>query len=381
MRRPLLKHGLLHFICRRLKLGHRGRKRSVLPRELWEKIYERLPTTDRIRFASVSNNWLSIATTKPPPPPVLDPWLMFRGANEFWSLSQNRFYRFDNINPTKKKHEILGASDGWLLITEHPGPEVTTQKSLILVNPISNAKILLPPIEYTQIQDMKKLVVVTLGDSVVPARVYIRTRMNYLYLDACIRYNRTWINHPMAIGYSDDVLVYDGKLYNLTVRRSKTSSTIVINVRSLNDAGGEHTYNVVEHKGFSGFLEAYLVQSCGDLLLVKRFHQRKFEVFKLVLVDEESLARCVELESLEQGQALFWGRDGCVSVPVGKFSSFEENHIYFSVKRLDQSYEIGAYSLKDNSIGKSFKEKHNVPQQSLQQESAWFFPKIKDTFC
>ncbi|KAL6222749.1 hypothetical protein ACLB2K_006140 [Fragaria x ananassa] len=92
----------------------------------------------------------------------------------------------------------------------------------------------------------------------------------------------------------------------------------------------EHLY-AVRGIAMKGIDKAYLVESRGELLIVREHYKNfdltaEFEVFKLVMAN--GFADAVKLESLGD-QALFCGSDGCISLAVGEFSLFEENHIYF----------------------------------------------------
>ncbi|XP_062028545.1 uncharacterized protein LOC133744457 [Rosa rugosa] len=324
--------------------------------------------SDRIRFASICKDWLSIAAAKPPPPPpVPESWLLFRGTSKFLSLPQERVYRFNNIIPPKE-HIIVGASNGWVL-TEHP----ECYRLLILVNPILNAQIMLPilPKRHDDLGDMKKLLVATFGDnSVLPAGVFIHTQWDSLIVCTCD--NGPWRDALHEV--FNDVLFYNGKIYTLEIQKSKT----IVTAYSLNEQlqpllSRRYVGQDIETETR---VEACLVESRGDLLLVKRQfsqqgHTTGFQVFKLLLVEEDGSARCVKLQSLGD-QALFWGRDGCISLPAaGRFSLFEENHIYF----MNILYKIGVYSLKYERI----KRFHNPPQKFFRQESTWFVPTTKDT--
>ncbi|KAM5571697.1 F-box protein [Rosa sericea] len=344
---------------------------SVLPPELWEEIYKRLPAmSDRIRFASICKDWLSIAAASkpPPPPPVPESWLLFRGTSEFLSLPGERVYRFNNIIPPKE-HIIVGASNGWVL-TEDP----VCYRLLILVNPILNAQIMLPilPKIHFDLGDMKKLLVVTIGDnSVLPPGVFIHTQSDSLIVCTCD--NGPWRDALHEV--FNDVLFYNGKIYTLEIQNYKT----IVTAYSLNEQlqplriSSRYVGQDIETETR---VEACLVESRGDLLLVKkqssqRQHTTGFQVFKLLLVEEDGSLGCVKLQSLGD-QALFWDRDGCISLPaVGKISLFEENHIYF----INVLYEIGVYSLKDERI-KLF---DNPQRKFFRQESTWFVPTTKDT--
>ncbi|XP_024171421.1 F-box protein At2g26160-like [Rosa chinensis] len=325
--------------------------------------------SDRIRFASICKDWLSIAAAKPPPPPpVPESWLLFRGTSKFLSLPEERVYRFNNTIPPKE-HIIVGASNGWVL-TEDP----ECYRLLSLVNPILNAQIMLPilPRIHYLLEDMKKLLVVTFGDnSVLPAGVFIHTQWDSLIVCTCD--NGPW--RDALHEDFNDVLFYSGKIYTLEIQKSKT----IVTAYSLNEQlqpfliSSRYVGQDIETETR---VEACLVESRGDLLLVqKQFSQRQhttgFQVFKLLLVEEDGSLRCVKLQSLRD-QALFWDRNGCISLPaVGKFSLFKENHIYF----INVLYEIGVYSLKDERI----KRFDNTQRKFFRQESTWFVPTIKDT--
>lgn len=344
-------------MLRGLKL-HRGQTWSALPSELWEEIFKRLPMSDQIRFASVSKNWLSIAATKPPPPPVPDPWLIFPSTKEFLSLSQKRIYKFDDrMPPNESDCRIAGTCNGWVLTTQRlPHP---IGDCLVLVNPNSHAEVYFksPTIPYG---DLKKPHIVSYVDSVL----------------------RLFITYTSPHVFYDHITLYNGKLYCLKIHKSE-STFAVYGFRydeKLTTLQWEQLYQFeeIEAKTSREELEAYLVVSNGDLLLVKRQILRRnnvFEVFKLVLGDEATPAHCVKLQSLGD-EALFWDRDGCISLPVGKFSLFKENHIYFSVpkSRDDIGQEIGVYSLKCGRTRKLF----SLPRKTYMQDSIWFVPTYLD---
>nr|XP_011459154.1 PREDICTED: uncharacterized protein LOC105349888 [Fragaria vesca subsp. vesca] len=181
------------------------------------------------------------------------------------------------------------------------------------------------------------------------------------------------------MGYND-ILLYKGELYALRIIRGTCFGIHVFDQ--------EQIYRIYLIRGIapnSNKDEVYLVESGGDLFLVRRqpndlLQTAGFDVFKLTTDEYECwYLNAVKLQSLGNHQALFWGRQGCFSVPVEESSPFEEDHIYFiHVLEENRLTEYGVYSLKDGSIKQV--PNLNVPgPPSASAESFWFFPTVKDT--
>lgn len=180
---------------------------------------------------------------------------------------------------------------------------------------------------------------------------------------------------------SADIAFYKGKIHGLVITQE---GRFEIHVSGL-DTLFEQLYVVrgiaaTRCNGMSySYYYYYLVESRGDLLFVTRQFKNLrggFEVFKLVLAN--GFADAVKLHSLGD-QALFCGSHGCISLPVGEFSLFQENHIYFiPYPDFKCSCEVRGMSLKDGSIKQI---SSNLPlQPSARSNFFWFVQTTKDIY-
>ncbi|XP_050365652.1 F-box protein At2g26160-like [Argentina anserina] len=324
---------------------------SDQPPELLEKIYKKLVISGQARFALICKPWLFVAASAKSHA-LPEPWLVFRyphgdrlvpeNKNEFFGLSDNRFYRPDAIIPNEGC-EILGSCNGWI-VTQRQLP-VAGKEPLVLVNPILNAEIKLPPISSDRnVGDIKKLVVVveTTGDiSVVTSVILLAT--NFI-ISIKLDRNR-WEYHYIC--NSEDIVYYKGKIYALEIHPYTVLTVISWDEQMKLLPMQFQVVQGIFHPSSSekNRAKAYLVESGEDLLIVTRQVQTGgFDVFKLV--EGKCCVDAVKQQSLGD-QALFSGRGGCISLSVGEFSQFEGNHIYFIDTPKEKEEEHGVYSLKD----------------------------------
>ncbi|KAK9945928.1 hypothetical protein M0R45_011418 [Rubus argutus] len=343
----------------------------VLPPELWGEIYKRLVLSDRIRFSSVLPLISISISQKPPPPPVPESWLLlghtvscYLRKNRFHCLSDKRVYSFGNIIP--RDCRVLGSSNGWLLTI------LASSIELNLLNPILNAQIRIAKL--SSLSYIKKLLVVETRAASGDSTVIVRNNV-----DRVIVYRNTeYYDQAFEAPPSADIAFYKGKIYGLVI----TQRRFEIHVSGL-EALFEQLYVVrgiapTWCNGMSySYYYYYLVESRGDLLFVTRQFKNLrggFQVFKLVLAN--GFADAVKLHSLGD-QALFCGSHGCISLPVGEFSLFLENHLYFIPDPgFKCSCEVCGVSLKDGSIKQI---SSNLPlQPSATSNFFWFVPTTKD---
>ncbi|KAJ4772603.1 F-box protein skip23 [Rhynchospora pubera] len=118
-----------------------------LPPEVVELISERVKSiTDYVRFRAVCSPWRTTALPKPRQrlPPQL-PWLMLPHCwndlswvsfDDVWESKTRRFHL-----PVTRDMEFCGCYCGWIMVADHLGKEV------LLVNPLIQTRIQLPPFE------------------------------------------------------------------------------------------------------------------------------------------------------------------------------------------------------------------------------------------
>lgn len=338
---------------------------SELPSELLQLVYKHLNLTGQLRFGLVCKSWLLVANKKPYPPAPEHPWLMTKRGNhkepyEFLSITDKRVYKMYKF----PQHEsIKGCSEGWLVTKK--------DRELLLLNPISNVQIQLPHhCQFTYVPDLckiKKAIMLHGPDT------FVAVLFSLGNLAICKVGEQIWRNTSTSINY-DDIIFYKGKLYATYIDHDNQACFSVFSVYDYD----RFSVSLVPESAFcigfarfslSTYLDTsiYLVESCGDLLMVtSRHRQIGFDVFKLEV--NGSQGQYIKIKDL-QDQVLFLGYGYSLSLasqnsPPG----LKGNHIYCSGSYFHDCKVV--FSLKDGSI------KSLPPRMANLEDPIWFTPTL-----
>ncbi|KAA8521045.1 hypothetical protein F0562_011802 [Nyssa sinensis] len=365
----------------------------ALPTEIRELIIQKLDIADYHCFGAVCKSWRSIAiAAKQNQNFCLQqlPWLLLfsnnfqDGHHGFFSLSHGKVFKLKL--PEVHGVQCCGSSWGWLIMTNHSGEN-------FLLNPFSRSRIQLPSetklpnfthCTYTQ----KGLCTVYIGKAMlmsppaIPLTASNRSDIelanndcviaaiyNYSFLVFCRPGDQAWTyfeNSQLSVAYRD-IIFYNDHLYVVT----DGYDLILIEL-------GRHPkgtkLNMPCPEGYDPLFPKdvfiYLVESCGELLMVVRHWNfsleqsslspitTMFEVFKL----DPSGPRWIKVDSLGD-QMLFVGTSNGISLSARHFSGFMGNCIYFTHESFAKLFvnasdlqtlrDFSVFSLEDGTI-KSF---------------------------
>ncbi|KAL4298225.1 hypothetical protein GQ457_12G030540 [Hibiscus cannabinus] len=363
---------------------------TKLPPELLESISEYLKLyTDYLSFRAVCRCWRS-STPKTPfhLPPQL-PWLMLPPSQShqplraFYDLSANKL-RFlpvpESSNPDKRH---CGSSHGWLVILDE-------SPSILLLNPLSRAKLHLPPLSsfpnvhsfnYSRIGKEYSLISPSgdpytrnlrqMRDSFIKKIVLSDNPSKELRFVAVAILNQTgelaycrngedsWRFIPGAQSYSEDVIYCKGLFYavdkqgGIVICDVNHDSPRVSFVRMWTQVGGDLQY---------------LINSGDELLLVTRhldlefsfeadqsylvYRTKRFDVARLVW----SEPHWERVKSLHD-KMVFIGENSSLSLSARNFTGCRGDCIYFTDDYSESNYDgafgehdIGIYKLWDGSF-------------------------------
>ncbi|GMI99599.1 F-Box/DUF295 Brassiceae-specific 33 [Hibiscus trionum] len=413
---------------------------ELLPPEILRSIFNKLDFIDLVQAKSVCSSWNSVGQDLV----SRIPWLMLpsklevedgftpsaenNGYNDFLNLCENRVYNMKTTPDEFRESCCIGSSHGWLVFLE--------QKAVpFLSNPFRQVKIQFPSVD--RLLGLKKMERNMNGGYELD---YFKDNKNSRFLFRCgkhgVRENfiqkailtgapesnngnyglillcnnseeiaycesgahNSWtvldISHPPY----QDIICHENNLYALSgensievwdLRRSRShivkKSDIVLPFPDK---------SLAIRDSLRVTCTFYLVESCGDLLLVVRFigdyvdwtrtplpeWEREtdygtvlFHVYKL---DSEGL-KWMEVESLGD-RALFLGGNQSVSVSTLSSPDCKNNCIYFTDDnwvRMDEYYsygghDMGIYNLKDGS----FKSIYDFSSDSFLPAPCWIIP-------
>ncbi|XP_056163974.1 F-box protein SKIP23-like [Syzygium oleosum] len=365
---------------------------SQLPSDLLESVSRKLPLyADYVRFRAVCRAWRSSTPKAPSHLPPQLPWLLLplfkpqsRGrscSGYFYSLPDNKVHVL-RITETCLRKRRCGSSHGWLAILDE-------SPSVVLVNPLTGAKVDLPPLhtfpdvvgfnfadvgrEYLlrdgnhrlstrNLKQMRDIFVkkVVLSSSpakdsrfVAVAMLHHRSRLAY-----CRNGDEGWRFIEEANFYSDDVIYRDGLFYAV-------SSYGRIAVCDVNGDSPRVSY-IDKPRVVCGDIQ-YLVSVGDDLMLVTRhldsnfwpelhqtvFRTKLFDVFKLG--DEFRWEWVADLGDY----MIFIGQNSSFALRASDFPGCMGNCIYYTDDHSDsncdgflEEQDMGIFRLEDESFEK-----------------------------
>ncbi|XP_008775020.3 F-box protein At2g26160-like [Phoenix dactylifera] len=305
---------------------------------------------DYIGLRSVCKAWRSAtadprgATFHAPPPRS---WIMLCSDGDggkfrhFFHLSTGKSLRLRL--PELDHHKIIGCADGLLLLQDKATAAVR------LLNPFTNSLTHLPPLEATE-DELDPLRVTSAavtfsffsGLSTVLLSFYHSQRLAFANVG-----DGSWVMTDRLENFHfTSTLCYQGRFYATDYNGSIAVCSI----------GPPPTVTPVVVQSFDlHVMNSYLVESAGDLLLVRRYYScaisggfvdtSKFQVFKVDLSGRAP--RLVLMKSLGD-RALFLAQDRTLSVSAKDFPGIRANSIYFGVCSLQDS--AGVFHLEDGSF-------------------------------
>ncbi|KAE8736442.1 putative Adenine nucleotide alpha hydrolases-like superfamily protein [Hibiscus syriacus] len=416
-----------------------------VPTDVLRSIIKKLSFIDVVQAKAVCSSWNLVGEELV----SRMPWLMLpskeeveegddadarnNGYNGFLNLGENRVYNLKTTPKEFRESCCIGSSHGWLVFLE--------QKAIpFLFNPFRQVKIQLPPVdrllglkrmerkmngeyELDYFEDYKKSCRFWFkwcGKQEVRARFIQKAILtgkpdsnngNYGLVLLCnsgeeIAYyesagDNSWTVIDVSHAPYQDIICHENNLFALGDKNS-------VEVWDLQQgrAGITKKSDIVlpipdkllaKEDSVKGLCSSrfYLVESCGDLLLVVRFIgdyvdrvygtlQREwdcyndyctisFHVYKL----DCNGRKWVEVESLGD-HALFLGGNQSVSVSTDSFSNCEKNSIYFTDDNWERmeddllygGHDMGIYNLKDQS----FKSIYEFSSAGIQPPPCWILP-------
>ncbi|XP_058077374.1 F-box protein At2g26160-like [Magnolia sinica] len=331
---------------------------SQLPNEILVTILLKSSLIDRIRAGSVCISWWS-ALKEIKKLKLQTSGLLLLSKNletdihTVLDLSNNTIYGGIHIPET---HEVfyLGSFHGWLILSKW------FTRNIFLFNPSTKEQIKLPfraniwHLDDNNIYRVKDFTSHRIPhSSAILSSAPTSDNCMVLIVDAnnlfgfCRRGDARWT--VIKEVPFDDVTWYKGRVYFIRRRYHRKIWKLLQNP---NFGGWKGlTIKVVEiEKDYNGY-QAYLVESCGELLMVLKLRRRhgsrkKFCVFKM----DERGRFSIKVESLGD-QMLFVGKRCSKSFSATKLSGFEENCIYYSD---DHTGKFSVFHMKDGSIKPCF---------------------------
>ncbi|KAI3418126.1 uncharacterized protein J3R85_013996 [Psidium guajava] len=365
---------------------------SQLPSDLLESISTKLRLyADYIRFRAVCRTWRSSTAKTPYHLPTQIPWLLLplfkpqsrsrSSSGYFYSLLDKKVHGL-RIPEMYIRQRRCGSSHGWLVILDE-------SPSVALVNPLTGAKMDLPPLytfpdvvgfnfadvgrEYLlrdgdnrlsrrNLKDMRDCFVkkVVLSSSPVKDSQFVAVAM--LHHGNSLAYYRNgderWRFIEEANSYCEDVIYRDGLFYAV-------NTFGLIAVCDVNGDFPRVSY-IETPRHFAGDIQ-YLVCVGDDLLLVTRHLDSDFwpeldqTVYRTTLFDVFKLGDKPRWEWVTElgDYMIFIGQNSSFALPASDFPGRMGNCIYYTDDYSDSNYDglleeqdMGIYRLGDKSIEK-----------------------------
>ncbi|PON37727.1 hypothetical protein TorRG33x02_346790, partial [Trema orientale] len=195
---------------------------------------------------------------------------------------------------------------------------------------------------------------------------------------ACMRYekDKTWKKIADGLLGFEDMVYYKNQLYAID-----SSSKF----RSIDLCNGTINW-VAPELHFPPAPSRYLVESCGELLLVERYIEfrgpnaleQETTAFTVLKFDLDR-ANWIEIESLGT-VALFVGDNSAISVVASNFNRCPANCIYFThdevaiPSRTDKFFDLGVYSLESKCFTLHYNLDRTTFHRMFQRPPIWIVP-------
>ncbi|GKV43189.1 hypothetical protein SLEP1_g50511 [Rubroshorea leprosula] len=368
---------------------------TQLPAELLESISKNLKIyADYVRFRAVCRNWRSAVPKIPLDLPPQLPWLVLPPTRShltyraIFDLSTDKLHHLSlpeySTNPAKRHR---GSSEGWLVILD-------LSPDIILLNPLSRAKVHLPPLStfpkvtgfnYSHISNEYELqcpyrirynrslqymrdcfikkVVLSSSPSKDPNFVAMAIINETMDLAYCRSGSDSWSIIEAAHSFSEDVIYFQGLFYAVNIDGE-------IAVCDVSGASPQVSFIRTWPLLAVGGDIRYLVGSGDELFLITRhlalefddtglyghnsgYRTRKFDVFRL----DWSVLVWKEVRSLGD-EALYIGGNSSLSLQASDFPGCVGNRIYYTDDYSENNFhdgactgdDMGIYNLGDGSI-------------------------------
>ncbi|KAL5723826.1 hypothetical protein ACHQM5_007172 [Ranunculus cassubicifolius] len=355
---------------------HRRRDWTSLPVEILQLISENLHTNfiDLYLFRSICKSFGQIQLQKPQIPPPQLPWLLLPSLHNnrprFYSISDNKIYHLPPSDSFNQSSCCRRSSLGWLLIID----DNTLDCSLF--NPLTRVRVSLPSMSTVwaligvlevgeRKVDRDKLIgkVVLSGNPDLDHKEEISiVVLVYGYLIYAKLGDKAWKHlediRDTIYGF-DDVVYFNEKFYAV----DSWGLVVICDLGSSSPGMKELTTSVPasfqsDKENLVVPLMTYLVESSGELLLIRRFRGQKLRrtiVFK-VFKDDPISKSWVEVESLD-GHALFLGYNHSLSLLASNYFRCKANCIYFtdnifngtSIEKLEP-HDVGIFNVETGII-------------------------------
>ncbi|KAK8521274.1 hypothetical protein V6N13_077395 [Hibiscus sabdariffa] len=423
-----------------------------LPIEVLRSIFNKLSFPDFVQAKAVCSSWNLLGeefVSKMP-------WLMLpskkeveegdgidvknNGYNGFLNLGENRVYSLKTTPMEFRESCCIGSSQGWLVFLG--------QRAVpFLLNPFRRIKIHVPPVD--RILGLKKMERNMDGDYEVDYFNDCRSS-GFLFMCGKQEVRERFIQKAILTGepdsnnenyglillcnYGKEIVYYASggdNSWTILDGSHPTYQDIICHENNLYALSDENSIEVWDLRGADGIGIAkrsdivlpfpeklvakadslrglcttrfYLVEACGDLLLVVRFigdyvdgdgtllqewdcladlcnHPKVcpyrtflFHVYKL----DSDILEWVEMDSLGD-QALFIGGNESVSISARSFPNCEKNSVYFTDDNwghMEEDYlygghDMGIYNMKDGSV----KPIYEFSSEQIQPPPCWIIP-------
>lgn len=406
---------------------------SQLQTELLEFIFSKLSFVDQVRFKAVCSSWLVSGLSYMSSPQQIfthhTPFLMLppkeeeaddENSTRLYSIEEKRVYNYKNAPKELRDSCCVGSSHGWLVILDQ-------KSNPYLLNLFSSTKIQLPTKETfpnlnreVAFEYLQKWVLIKKGvlssnpscniDYVVMIIYNNGSRLAFCKHGAC-----AWTDLNGNYRTYADILCYNNQLFALgcegsievwDFNNSKDDflvKTINIQPSFPNKIPQFEMYSCSDL--YSSHL--YLVESCGDVLLVARFvgefvcnGKPIYEADLLTIEDTQPLLcpyqtldfcvykldfdqkKWLDVENMND-RVLFLGGSHSVSLSAQEHPEYKRNSIYFTDNywdRMDEDYfygghDIGVFGLEDKSVEMFY---HLIDSDVMRLEPTpfWVFPTI-----
>ncbi|BFG13897.1 hypothetical protein CerSpe_001710 [Prunus speciosa] len=195
-----------------------------VPDDIMQSVLQRLSIFDYFRCRSVCRSWRdsvdrAISSKRCRPLPQL-PWLFGSRDRDFLSYCEyeQKFYKL-NLPSDDAHDEYVGSIEGWLMRVDGTGSIIT------LLNPISGARVMLPPCkhELTAASFISKLVASSVPVPSPPSLpctctcivACLSTGVEKTWLGVCRPTDKSWTRIDEGLNF-ESIEFIDGKLYAAT---------------------------------------------------------------------------------------------------------------------------------------------------------------------